>query len=140
MYICVDFDGTIVDHSFPAIGKPNVGALAWIRTWQDLGAKIILFTMRSDGQHHGNVLSEAVNYLERHDIRLFGINHNPTQISWTTSPKAYGEIFVDDAAFGCPLVHPIGFNRPCADWSVIGPAIEEKLIARADILNSMKRG
>jgi len=27
MYICVDFDGTIVEHEFPAIGLPVPGAV-----------------------------------------------------------------------------------------------------------------
>ncbi len=34
MYICVDFDGTIVDHRFPEIGPPVPGALDWMKKWQ----------------------------------------------------------------------------------------------------------
>lgn len=129
MYICVDFDGTIVDHVFPLIGSPVPGAIEWMQAWQKLGAKIILFTMRSDGQEAGNVLTEAVEYLKDNGIELFGINQNPTQYHWTTSPKAYGHIYVDDAAFGCPLIMMEGFRRQCVDWAIVGPEIEKMLIS-----------
>ncbi|HIF52376.1 MAG TPA: hypothetical protein EYQ42_12770 [Thiotrichaceae bacterium] len=129
MYICVDFDGTIVDHRYPEIGPPVDGAIYWIKQFQSLGAKIILFTMRSDNQSAGNVLTEAVNYLESEGIKLFGINHNPDQSAWTTSPKAYGDIYIDDAAFGCPLIQPVKFQRSCVDWSSVGPEIEKKLLS-----------
>jgi len=49
MYICIDFDGTIVDHRFPEIGPPVPGAVEWMLRFQEAGAKLILFTMRSDG-------------------------------------------------------------------------------------------
>ena len=127
MYICIDFDGTIVDHRFPDIGSPVPGALEWMKKFQEAGAKLILFTMRSDGGQLGDVLSIAVNYLEKNGISLYGVNKNPTQIHWTNSPKAYGQIYIDDSAFGCPLFQPDGFQRPCVDWEVVGPGVLEKL-------------
>jgi len=132
MYICVDFDGTIVDHAFPLIGKPVPEAVEWMKKFNELGARIILFTMRSDGQkqfgERQNVLADAVKYLKENGVELFGINRNPTQDRWTTSPKVYGQIYIDDAAFGCPMIHPDGFERPCVDWSKVGPAIKAILI------------
>jgi hypothetical protein len=125
MYICVDFDGTVVDHCYPEIGAPVPEAIYWLKRLQDQGAKLILFTMRSDTSHGGPLLSDAVYYLEDNGIRLYGINHNPDQDGWTESPKAYGNIYVDDAAFGCPLIHPRGFIRPCVDWNEVGPALLE---------------
>lgn len=128
MYICVDFDGTIVDHAFPLIGKPVPGAIEWMKRFTALGGKIILFTMRSDGQLQSgemrHVLTEAVDYLKENGVELFGVNRNPTQDKWTSSPKAYGQIYIDDAAYGCPLVSVDGFSRPCVDWSLVGPEIE----------------
>lgn len=122
MFVCVDFDGTIVDHRYPDIGEPAPGALHSLRGWAEKGAKLILFTMRS-----GAELAEAVAYLRGEGVDLFGVNENPTQKRWTESPKAYGHIYVDDAAFGCPKVHPTGFARPCVDWSIVGPAVEKML-------------
>ncbi len=127
MYICVDFDGTIVDHTFPNIGKPVPGAIEWLKRFSDLGAKIILFTMRSDGQDCGNVLSDAVKFIEDNGIELFGVNRNPTQDNWTSSPKAYGHVYIDDAAAGCPLIQPEGYVNRCVDWDKIGPVIENAL-------------
>ncbi len=127
MYICIDFDGTIVDHRFPEIGPPVPFALEWMRKFQEAGAKLILFTMRSDSGKSGDSLTNAVRYLEENGIKLFGVNRNPTQVHWTSSPKAYGQLYIDDAAFGCPLIHPDGFHRPCVDWEIVGPGVMEKL-------------
>ncbi len=130
MYICVDFDGTIVDHCFPELGAAVPGALRWLKRLHYNGAKIILYTMRSDDMKEGRMLSEAVEYLEDCGLELFGINRNPTQDSWTGSPKAFGHVYVDDAAFGCPLIQPESFNRPCVDWEKIGPELERMLLTR----------
>ncbi|MDP3480987.1 MAG: hypothetical protein Q8R88_14545 [Desulfoprunum sp.] len=116
MYICVDFDGTVVDHRYPEIGEPVPGAIKWLLRLQGCGARIILFTMRSDGQKTGNLLTGAVQYLEKNGVKLYGINTNPDQKDWTSSPKAYGNVYIDDLAFGCPLIQPKGFDRPCVDW------------------------
>jgi hypothetical protein len=118
MYICVDFDGTIVDHRYPNIGQPAPGAIEWLNHWIKAGGRIVLFTMRS-GAH----LDDAVAFIRDQGISLHGINHNPDQASWSSSPKAYGHIYVDDAAFGCPMVKPEGFERACVDWSIVGPAV-----------------
>jgi hypothetical protein len=69
-------------------------------------------------------LSDAVAYLESSGVVLFAVNENPAQSSWTTSPKAYAHLYIDDSAFGCPLIHPKGFKRPCVDWSKVGPQLE----------------
>jgi hydroxymethylpyrimidine pyrophosphatase-like HAD family hydrolase len=127
MYICVDFDGTIVDHRFPEIGPPVPEALEWMKKWQAAGGRLILFTMRADGGKQGDVLSQAVNYLTQNGINLYGVNMNPTQVHWTKSPKAYGNVYIDDAAFGCPLIQPEGFERPCVDWSIVGPGVLKEI-------------
>ena len=130
MYICVDFDGTIVDHRFPEIGKPVPDAIKWLKRIHNSGGKLILYTMRSDGKLMGNLLTEAVDYLRSEGVELFGINNNPTQESWTSSPKVYGELYIDDAAFGCPLIKPKGFARPCVDWKKVGPQVEHICLNR----------
>jgi len=118
VYICIDFDGTMVDHRYPDIGEPVPGAIEWMKTWHQAGAKLILFTMRS-----GKGLDEAVRWLVWHEIEMHGINHNPNQDSWSKSPKAYAHVYVDDAAYGCPLLSIDGFARDCVDWSCVGPEV-----------------
>jgi trehalose-6-phosphatase len=122
MYICVDFDGTIVDHRYPSIGQPAPGAIHWLNDWIKAGGRIVLFTMRS-----GAPLDDAVAFIRAQGISLHGINHNPDQASWSSSPKAYAHIYIDDAAFGCPMILPEGFNRSCVDWAVVGPAVRKAI-------------
>lgn len=112
MIICVDFDGTCVTHEYPNVGR-NIGAEIVLKELVELGHQIILWTMRS-----GAGLEDAVQWFNEHDIPLLGVNSNPDQPSWTTSPKAYAQLYIDDAAFGAPLLeNPEG--KPYIDWSVI---------------------
>jgi hypothetical protein len=130
MYISVDFDGTIVDHRYPDIGEPVPGAVTWLQRLQHHGAKLILFTMRSNRSEDKSFLRDAVDYMEANGIQLYGVNRNPDQDSWTSSPKVYAEVYVDDSAFGCPLIQPKGFARPCVDWKKVGPQLEHMLLCR----------
>jgi len=131
--IAVDFDGTIAEHEFPEIGKPVPGAFRWMKAWRKAGAKLVLFTMRSDGRTgegkaNGPVLSEAVEFCREHGVEFWGVNRNPEQDEWTTSPKAYAQVYVDDAAFGCPLIPAkVKGGRPMVDWKVVGPAILKRI-------------
>jgi hypothetical protein len=106
--IAVDFDGTIVEHEFPEIGRPVPGAFEWMKKWQQAGALLILWTMRSDGRtgggrENGPVLTEAVEFCRKNGVEFHAVNANPSQAVWTSSPKVYAHIYVDDAAAGCPL-------------------------------------
>lgn len=118
--IAVDFDGTIVTHEYPGIGQ-GIGALKWLQLLQEAGADLILFTMRS-----GKELEEAVEYCRGGGIEFYGINENPTQSRWTDSPKAYAKVYIDDAAFGCPLIKVPG-KRAYVDWDIVGPVMLEAL-------------
>jgi len=122
MIIAIDFDGTIVTHKYPNIGNPVPNALESMTQWQQKGAKLILYTMRS-----GLELKEAVDYCECHGIYFWGVNMNPDQVEWTKSPKVYAQIYVDDAAFGCPLIHDDREPRPYVNWNKVGPDIARLL-------------
>ena len=130
MIICVDFDGTIVDHNFPDIGKPVPNAIKWLKRLNQYGAKLILYTMRSDSSLFKTALSDARKYLQEAGVELYAVNENPTQGDWTTSPKVYGNVYVDDSAIGCPLIHPKGFTRPCVDWDEVGPELERMCLSK----------
>lgn len=123
MNIAIDFDGTIVEHKFPRVGEPVPGAIEWMRKFQEAGARLLLWTMRSDGQENGDVLTQAVKHCENFGIKFFGVNENPEQVTWTKSPKLYAHLYIDDAAFGCPLIHPGEGQRPYVDWEAVGPAV-----------------
>lgn len=111
--IAVDFDGTCVKHEYPNIGEDVPFAVEYLRRLTDHGHRIILNTMRS-----GEELDAAVQWFKARGIPLYGVNANPTQKQWTTSPKVYAEVYIDDAALGCPLVFGDTL-RPYVDWSAV---------------------
>lgn len=107
--IVIDFDGTCVAHEYPKIGK-EIGAVPVLLELVDNGYALIMRTMRS-----GKPLDEAIEWFKGHGIALFCVNLNPQQSTWTSSPKIYGHLYIDDAALGCPLVHD-DTERPYVDW------------------------
>ena len=123
LIIGVDFDGTIVEHQFPNIGPPVPHALEVLRFWNEKNiARIVLWTMRS-----GDRLQEALWYLDHEGIEIWAANENPTQGIWTTSPKAYCHMYIDDAALGCPLFYPKNGERPYVDWLAVEKMRLERL-------------
>lgn len=128
MIIAVDFDGTLVDHRYPEIGQEVTGAFQWLKRFVDAGAKLILWTMRSDNDSEGPTLSDAVKFCKNRGVEFWSVNSNPSQRNWTSSPKAYAHVYIDDAAFGCPLKDgPRAGGRKVVDWSVVGPAVMEMI-------------
>lgn len=135
--IAVDFDGTCVTHEFPKVGK-DIGAVPVLKKLVAKGHKLILFTMRSNvvdpkgegGELHlesGNYLDAALQWFKENDIPLWGIQTNPQQSSWTSSPKAYAHLYIDDAALGCPLVIDAAVcGRAFVDWA----EVERQLVLR----------
>lgn len=122
--ICVDFDGTCVAFGPNHTLGPDVpGAVDVLRNLVANDVLLVLFTMRS-----GPGLVDAVNWFTSHNIPLYGVNTNPTQHRWTTSPKAYGNLFIDDAAVGCPLLtDPELSHRPFVDWAKVAELLAERL-------------
>ena len=111
-YIAVDFDGTCVTHDYPLIGKELNSCVETLKDLVEHDHKLVLNTMRS-----GKTLDAAVNWFKTNGIELFGINRNPTQDRWTSSPKAYAELYIDDAALGCPLIYdPVFHSRHFVNW------------------------
>jgi hypothetical protein len=138
MVINIDFDGTCVTHDFPRVGK-DIGAVPVLKKLVENGHQLILFTMRSDRKEAtpvidptiqnvtGKFLTEAVEWFKSHDIPLYGIQTNPTQRNWTTSPKSYAELMIDDSALGCPLKYNESLStRPFVDWEKVEELLIEK--------------
>lgn len=117
MVIAVDFDGTCVKHRFPYVGEP-IGAEYVLKELVENGHKLILYTMRShplEGSGDKDLtsqnlvptkrdtLEDAITWFKDNGLPLYGVNENPSQHFWTQSPKAYANLYIDDAALGCPL-------------------------------------
>jgi hypothetical protein len=110
-YIVIDCDGTVVTHEYPKMGK-DIGAVPVLKELIDNKHQLILFTMRS-----GKTLNDAVNWFKENEIPLFGRQTNPSQHEWTDSPKAYGNLIIDDAAAFAPLRLDLSYsNRAFIDW------------------------
>jgi len=127
--IAVDFDGTVVEHEFPEIGKPAPYAFHWLKRFKELGAILILWTMRNDREGDAPYLTAAAEFCKAQGVEFDHLNENPGQASWSQSPKAYAHVYIDVAAFGCPLRdNPRMGGRPFADWRRIGPAMQAMLL------------
>ena len=62
----------------------------------------------------------VANWFKENNIPLWGIQKNPTQHTWTSSPKPYGHVIIDDTALGCPLIFNPGLSkRPFVDWEQV---------------------
>lgn len=71
MTIAVDFDGTIVDHKYPAIGRERSFAIATLLLLQEEGHRLILWTARE-----GRLLDEAVEFCRSRGLEFFAVNSN----------------------------------------------------------------
>jgi len=114
--IGLDFDGTCVSHDYP-FNKIEIGSVPVLRKFIKKGHKLVLNTMRGS---QNDYLHQAIDWFNIHDIHLFGINKNPNQSVWTDSPKVYADIYIDDAALGCPLKFDKEVSTdPFVDWMVV---------------------
>ncbi len=111
----LDFDGTVTTHEYPLIGKDLPYCIATLKRFVACGGKICLNTMRS-----GKELDQAVKYLEKNGVELWGVNCNPDQHKWTKSTKVYAHFYIDDAALGSFTMQDQNISdRPYIDWAMI---------------------
>lgn len=118
--VAVDFDGTIVSHQYPLIGRENPGAIRILKAMQEKGVSLVMWTMRS-----GTELQQAVDYCASNGVTFWGVNSNPEQAGWTKSPKAYAQLYIDDAALGCPVEPCAASGRPRVDWEGVEVHLKE---------------
>lgn len=119
MIIAVDFDGTCVKHAYPKIGE-DIGAVPVLKEMVRQGHQIVLNTMRS-----GDLLQEAMDWFAANDIPLTGVNHYPGQETWTQSSKTFAQVYIDDAALGCPTIMDER-GRIFVDWRIVAQAFGYK--------------
>ncbi len=94
--IAVDFDGTLCTNKYPDIGLPIYKTINYIKREQENGAKIILYTCRTD-----NELEKAVKWCFRHGLIFDAINENlPEHIQAFDSDcrKICADLYIDDRA------------------------------------------
>ena len=123
LVIAIDFDGTCVEHDYPAVGMDVEGATSVLRDLVAKGHRLVLFTMRS-----GEKLDAAVKWFKERKIELWAVNENPEQREWTKSVKVYADYYIDDAALGCPIMFIDGVRRPVVNWAKVRTLLENNRV------------
>ena len=97
MIIAVDFDGTIVEHKYPEIGKEKPFAIQTLRTLQREGNKVILFTARE-----GELLDDAIAFCHERGLDFYAVNSNqpPDALFSRQTSKVIADVYIDDRNLG----------------------------------------
>ena len=115
MTIAVDFDGTIVEHRYPEIGKEIPFAITALKRLQAEHHRLILWTVRE-----GQLLTEAIEFCQQRGLEFFAVNSNypdeqPLDKLSGSCRKLDADVYIDDRSLG---------GLP--DWGVIYNVIHEK--------------
>ena len=127
MNIAVDFDGTIVEDRFPAIGPELPFAVETLRMLQNDQHRIILWTVRE-----GDTLREAVEWCRKRGLEFYAVNKDfpeeNIELNEQFSRKLKADVFIDDRQVGGLL-----------DWGQIYRMITENLTVRAFVRDELRR-
>jgi hypothetical protein len=96
--IAVDFDGTIVEHKYPEIGKEMLFAFETLKALQKHRHQLILWTYRA-----GKELDEAVEYCRSNGIEFYAVNKSYPEEEFNeeiASRKIEADLFIDDRNVG----------------------------------------
>jgi hypothetical protein len=99
MVIAVDFDGTIVEHAYPKIGREIPFAIEVLKRLQkEEFHQLVLWTVRE-----GALLDEAVEYCREHGLEFYAVNSDypgDTYPEVLKSRKLQVDLFIDDRNVG----------------------------------------
>ncbi len=113
MIIAVDFDGTIVEHRYPEIGREVPFATETLKKLIEDHHHLILWTVRE-----GKLQDEAVEWCRQRGVEFFAVNKDfpeeDTDKNMHYSRKLKADLFIDDRNIG---------GLP--DWGVIYRMISE---------------
>jgi len=115
MVIAVDFDGTIVEHKYPAIGREIPFAIETLKRLVSERHKLILWSVRE-----GKLLDEAVEFCRERGLEFYAVNRDyPEEEKGQNnhfSRKLKADLFIDDRNLG---------GLP--DWGTIYEMVSGKL-------------
>ncbi len=97
LIIAVDFDGTIVEHRYPSIGRIRPLAFETLSMLQAKGHRLILWSHRA-----GKKLDDAVTFCLSNGIEFYAVNKNYPEEVWdeNDSRKILADIYIDDRNLG----------------------------------------
>ena len=118
MIIAVDFDGTIVEHQYPAIGREKPFAIDTLKKLAKEHHRLILWTVRE-----GKLLQEAIDFCKERGLEFYAVNRNYPEEKHPTERKLRVEMWIDDRNLG---------GLP--DWGTIYQMIQDNLTFN-DLMN-----
>ena len=97
MTIAVDFDGTIVEHEYPYIGKEIPFAITALKKLQAERHLLILWSVRE-----GDLLDEAVAFCRKRGLEFYAVNSNhPGEAAGEATPYCRNAaLYIDDRSLG----------------------------------------
>lgn len=99
MVIAVDFDGTIVEHRYPAIGKELPFAIETLRKLAEEGHRLILWTVRE-----GQYLDDAVEFCRSRGLEFYAVNRDypeeEKENNQRFTRKLKADLWIDDRNLG----------------------------------------
>ena len=100
MTIAVDFDGTIVEHRYPEIGKELPFATETLKMLIKDRHRLILWSVRE-----GKLLDDAVNWCRERGVEFYAVNRDypeerGTENNNNFSRKLKVDMFIDDRDIG----------------------------------------
>jgi len=99
MLIAVDFDGTIVEHEYPKIGREIPFAFDVLKRLQkEEFHQLILWTVRE-----GALLEEALEFCRQQGLEFYAVNSDyPNEVNFDgkVSRKLKVDMFIDDRNVG----------------------------------------
>ena len=125
MLIAVDFDGTIVEHRYPAIGRELPFATDTLRRLTADGHRLILWTVRE-----GQLLDEALEWCKERGVTFYAVNRDyPEQeFGEGVARKIKVDVVIDDRNLG---------GLP--EWGVIYDMITRRISYRDYLLEAIGR-
>ncbi|WP_321426525.1 BT0820 family HAD-type phosphatase [uncultured Bacteroides sp.] len=98
MIIAVDFDGTIVEHEYPRIGKEIPFAIDTLKKLQEDQHRLIMWSVRE-----GHLLEEAIEFCRERGLEFYAANKDfPEEHGRGKgySRKLKADLFIDDRNLG----------------------------------------
>jgi len=130
--IYLDFDGTVVEHTYPEIGRCNFGCIEVIHKLQKSGHKIVLNTMRVEFQD--GTFEKALNWFDKaymflkdksnipEDFEIKIDDHTTRKLNPIWDWEFFYDnnlIFIDDQCLNIPTKPAAMSSGRIVDWDAL---------------------
>jgi hypothetical protein len=127
MIIYLDFDGTVVEHQYPLVGRVNPGSFMVIEKLANAGHDIILNTMRSNFED--NSLEMSIEFMNNYPYSNFVVkswrSNKLLPSKWERPSTKMTRIFIDDIADNIPMRDGFHEGSYMVNWAELDRIFEE---------------